>query len=298
MTAPRCVLVERPTELTELVARHATRKQVRFFLSSRGRSLEEVETRHAAFVEARRHVLGAVPADWRQATVTRAELDRFLFAPEDVVVVLGQDGLVANVAKYLDGQPVIGLDPAPGVHPGVLVRHPVEACADLVVAARSGRARVEERTMVAAATDDGRTLVALNEVFVGHVSHQSARYVLGALGRTERQSSSGVIACTGTGATGWAASIARERAPGEVPGVPGAAEPAVAFFVREAWPSPATGTSLTAGLLRGSEELEITCELGAGGVAFGDGIEDDRLELDWGQRLSVSVAERRLRLVV
>ena len=29
------------------------------------------------------------------------------------MVVVGQDGLVANVAKYLDGQPVIGVDTAP-----------------------------------------------------------------------------------------------------------------------------------------------------------------------------------------
>lgn len=29
-------------------------------------------------------------------------------APDDRIVVVGQDGLVANVANYLDGQPVIG----------------------------------------------------------------------------------------------------------------------------------------------------------------------------------------------
>ena len=37
-------------------------------------------------------------------------LARFLFEPGDVVIVVGQDGLVANVAKYLDGQPVIGIN--------------------------------------------------------------------------------------------------------------------------------------------------------------------------------------------
>ena len=64
-----------------------------------------------------------MPLTWRQARVERGDLDRFLFAPEDVVVVVGQDGLVANAAKYLAGQPVVGIDTDPGRNPGVLVRH-------------------------------------------------------------------------------------------------------------------------------------------------------------------------------
>ena len=135
---PRGVLVERPSEYAELLARHATHEQVRFFLEQRGRSLEEVMERHAALAATHRAVLGAVPADWRTATVLRGDLDRFLFEPGDVVLALGQDGLVANVAKYLDGQPVIGLNPDPA-HAGVLVRHPPEAAADLIARPRARR---------------------------------------------------------------------------------------------------------------------------------------------------------------
>jgi hypothetical protein len=36
------------------------------------------------------------------------DLDRFLFEPDDLIVVLGQDGLVTNVAKCLNEQPVSG----------------------------------------------------------------------------------------------------------------------------------------------------------------------------------------------
>jgi hypothetical protein len=34
-----------------------------------------------------------------------------------------------------------------------------------------------------------------------------------------------------------------------------------------------------------------------GGVLFGDGIEDDRVEFGWGTRVRVAPAEERLRLV-
>jgi hypothetical protein len=292
---PRCVLVQRPTEYDELLARHGTREQLRFFLGERGRTLEEVAERHERLAAALRDVLGAIPHDWRRATVERSELERFLFADDDVVVVIGQDGLVANVAKYLAGQPVIGLNPEPERWPGVLVPHPPGAAADLLGDVAAGRAAFEERTMVEARLDDGQRLLALNEVFLGHVSHQSARYALEVGGDREQQSSSGVLVTTGTGGTGWAASIARERR--SQLALPRPADPGLAFFVREAWPSTATGTRLTEGLLRDGAVLRLQSEMGEGGVVFGDGIESDRLPLDWGRRVHVTVARERLRLV-
>src|SRR5215210_6340735 len=148
---PRGVLVERPSEYEDLLARHATHEQVRFFLERRERSPEEVLERHASLAATHRAVLGAVPADWRTATVRRGDLDRFPFEPEDLVLALGQDGLVANVAKYLDGQPVIGLNPDPTV-----LGHPPEAAADLIADVQAQRARIAQRTMVEARLDDGQ----------------------------------------------------------------------------------------------------------------------------------------------
>ena len=290
---PRAVLVERPSEYDELLARHATHEQVRFFLAQRGREVEEVLERHATLAATHRAVLGAVPADWRAATVLRADLDRFLFEPDDVVLALGQDGLVANVAKYLDGQPVIGLNP--GIGQGVLVRHPPEAAGDLIADLTRGTARVEERTMARAALDDGQEVLALNEIFVGHATHQSARYTIALGDRRERQSSSGVIAATGTGATGWAASINRQLA--SPLALPAPADRELAFFVREAWPSSVTATTLTAGRIAAAQNLTIVCELGEGGTVFGDGIEADRVAVDWGQRIEIGAASRTLRLV-
>jgi hypothetical protein len=153
---------------------------------------------------------------------------------------------------------------------------------------------VEERTMVAARTDDGQKLLALNEIYVGNRTHQSARYRLASPeGLEERQSSSGLLIGTGTGSTGWCRSAWQER--GSLLRLPSPAEPALCWFVREAWPSPATGTSCTEGLLTATDHLTITAE--ADLVIFGDGIESDTLTITWGQRLEVSVADIHLNLV-
>jgi NAD kinase len=295
--APRAVLVHRRTELEELLARHGTRQQAAFFLRTRGRSLEEVDERHLADQAALTAVAGAIPFDWRRGRVERADLDRFLFAPDDIVVVVGQDGLVANVAKYLAGQPVIGIDPDPSRNPGVLVPHPPDAAgALLAVASGDLDPHVQARAMVEARTDDGQTLTALNEIFLGHSSHQSARYRIQPSGsREERQSSSGILVGTGTGSTGWCRSVWLER--GSVVPLPGPEDPTLVWFVREAWPSPATGTEVTEGLLGAGEELRVVAETDRL-VLFGDGIETDSVFLTWGQGAVLRLSDRRLRLVV
>ncbi|MGW5331254.1 hypothetical protein [Streptomyces bauhiniae] len=292
--APRAVLVHRTTEYEELVARHGTHGQAAFFLSSRGRDIEEVAERHRRARRALAEVTAAVPLNWRQALLERADLDRFLFAPEDVVVVVGQDGLVANAAKYLDGQPVIGIDTDPGRNPGVLVRHRPRDAAALLASAQGA---VDELTMVEAVTDDTQRLVALNEIYLGAPGHQTARYRLGLdgdRGAVEAQASSGVLVGTGTGATGWLRSVWQERG-GTLP-LPAPTEDRLLWFVREAWPSPATGTSLVGGGLTASASLTLTVESDRL-IAFGDGIESDALQLTWGQTVRVGVCGRRLRLV-
>lgn len=297
--APRAVLVHRTTEYEELLARHGTHGQAAFFLSARGRSVEAVRERHERAHRALADVAGAVPLSWRQTRVERADLDRFLFGPEDVIVVVGQDGLVANAAKYLTGQPVIGIDADPGRNAGVLVRHRAAQARRLLPYAAGDGATVDELTMVEAVTDDAQRLLALNEIYVGPPGHQTARYTLGLDGarvppEPEAQASSGVLVGTGTGATGWLRSLWEQRS--SALALPAPADARLAWFVREAWPSPTTGTSRVEGLLDAGQGLRLTVESDRL-VAFGDGVESDALHLTWGQTIRLTTAETRLRLV-
>jgi len=291
---PRAVFVTRETDYELLIAHHATRGQARFFLETRGQKLEDVEARHDRFQAVLGTARGSVPADWRQTLVTRADLDRFLFAPDDVVVAVGQDGLVANVAKYLNGQPVLGVNPAPDLYDGVLVRVGIGRLAKLLAASAAGDVRMESRTMVQAELDAGETLLALNEIFVGHRSHQSARYRIEAEGKMEDHSSSGLIVASGTGSTGWARSIMEAT---HLELALGREEHAVGFWVREPFPSVATATSLRAGKIT-ENPLTITSRMNEGGVIFADGIEQDFIAFDWGRQVRLAPASRALHLVV
>jgi hypothetical protein len=289
----RAVLVHRRTELDELLWRHGTLGQAAFFLKSRGRAVEEVEERHAAVTAAIAAVSAAIPADWRRGTVERADLPRFGFDPEDIVIAVGQDGLVANLAKYLDGQPVVGINPEPDRNPGVLVPHPPSSAARLL--RTTELTPVTELTMVQADTDDGQRLTALNELYIGQPTHQTARYALALPdGAAEDQASSGLIVSTGTGATGWCRSAWLERRSSLTR--PSPAERRLAWFVREAWPSPATGTTRTEGELAAGQALTLSVESDRL-VIFGDGIEADAIELSWGQSARIALSTKTLRIL-
>lgn len=292
-STPRAVLVHRRTDYEELLAAHGTRGQAEFFLRTRDQRIGPVLDRHRRIGESLARVSAQVPSTWRRAKVERAELAGFVFEPGDVVIVAGPDGLVANAGRYLDGQPVLGVNPDPHSIGGVLVTLAVADVADRLREVARGTAAVLERTMVQATLDDGQQLVALNEIFAGHRSHQSARYRLLVADRAEEQSSSGVLVGTGTGATGWLASLDHDR--GGPVRLPGPGDPELAWYVREAWPSATTGTRLTAGSLATGEEIRLVARTDL--VCFADGMEIDALTVGHGRELTLRVARRRLRTV-
>ena len=292
--SPRVVLVSRQTEYASLLAAHGTRGQAAFFLDSRGQSIDDVEARDrlqdTAITEAKR----AIPSDWSLAHVMRDDLNRFLFFPNDIVVAIGQDGLVANLAKYLDGQPVLGISPDPDRTEGVLTPGRVGSLAGALPAVAARDVEMTLRSMVEAEIGEGLSLTALNELFIGHQSHQSARYIVKSGGAEEFQSSSGMIVATGTGLTGWAKSImaATHNAFDIAP-----TDPSAAFFAREPWPSRTSGTEISSGVLGADDPLKVLSQINDGGVIFADGIEQDFLPFNWGIEATIRVSDKKLHLV-
>jgi len=277
----KVVLVTRRTRLEELVVRHHSLAQAKFYIEHLGADFADYQREHEAYEAARHVTLDALVGHGRYQAIDRAFLPNFLFGPEDIVVTLGQDGLVANSFKYLDGHPVIGLNPEPARFDGVLLPF---APGDL-------------------------PLRAVNDFFIGPRSHSSARYEIALGGRHEIQSSSGVIVSTGFGSTAWfrsvvtgslgiAAALAGGRA------APVAYEPQpwdadrLQFAVREPFPSKTTQASLVYGQITARTPLQLRSLMAENGVIFSDGMEADHLTFTTGMEATIRLSQRQGRLVV
>lgn len=305
----RIIVVTKKTALEELLLRHHSRDQVRFFLDRRGTPFAEYEAADAAYRASERSVRGGLPADLPQETIGRELVANFLFRPTDLVIVIGPDGLVANTAKYLAGQPILAVNPDPKRIDGVLVRFRPEEIREITARMRRGNFRTDRITLATATTNDGQTLVAANDFIVGRRDTVSSRYSLTYRGATERQSSSGVLISTGLGSSGWMRSVVTgarlvAEALGSQPGSPTSIEvpfawdtPALLFAVREPFPSKYTGTSLVFGPVAQGESLVITSEMGDGGAIYSDGVLEDAIEWNAGTVVTIRVAATAAELV-
>jgi hypothetical protein len=304
--APRVVVVHRRTEMEQVVAGSGTLGQARFRAARRGRTLAEVEQGHSTQEQALQQVAAAIPPDWRRGEVERADLDRFVFGPEDVIVVVGQDGLVANVAKYVGAQPIVGVNPDPERIDGVLLPFGVDKARVAVRHVLEERAHFREVTLAEVVLSDGQRLLGFNDLFLGARTHVSARYTLQYERRTEAQSSSGIIVSTGAGSSGWLSSVftlARglTEATGGQPGQTWRLDwedPRLAFVVREPFISRHSAASMVAGFVSAETALEVESRMPSGGVIFSDGVEEDFLAFNAGTTARVHPAAQRARLVV
>src|SRR4051812_34454579 len=203
----KIVLVTRPTRLAELVVRFNTVSQARFYIEHQGADfrdyLKEDETYHHALVDTEK----LLARMGRVQTVDRAFLPNFIFAPEDTIVTLGQDGLVANTLKYLNGQPVVGVNPDPGRWDGKLLPFKTSHLKMVMPEVIARRRPTRTVTMARASLNNGQSMYAVNDLFIGPKSHASARYIIRSGEASESQSSSGVIVSTGLGSTGWLKSL-------------------------------------------------------------------------------------------
>ena len=308
-TETKLVLVTRRTRLDELVARFNTLRQAQFYVEHLGADFSDYLAEHQTYARARREVEAALGEFGRLQVIERAFLPNFLFGYDDVIVALGQDGLVANTLKYACERSVVGVNPDPKRWDGVLLPFAPRDLRQVLPDVFSGRRKTQEVAMARATLNDGQTLLAVNDFFVGPKSHVSARYQLRIGDKIETHSSSGIIVSTGLGSTGWLKSLLTgaaaitdalgQRAPVGQPYQPVPWNSDFLYFtVREPFPTRTTAASLVFGKITPETPMEVTSLMAEHGVIFSDGIEKDFLNFNSGTKAEIELAAQRGRLVV
>jgi len=304
----KIVLVTRRTRLEELVARYHTLAQARFYIEHLGAEFSDYLRENAAYSASLQVAVQALQSRGRYQIVERGYLPNFIFAADDIVVALGQDGLVANTMKYLSGQPLIGVNPDPGRWDGILLPFAADELADLLDQVASERRPVKSVTMAEARLSDGQSLRAVNDLFIGPRTHTSALYDIQLGERRESHSSSGIIVSTGLGSTAWMKSIVtgslqiakalqHKGAGHEYRPLPWDSGHLI-FAVREPFPSRSSAAELVYGTVTARQPLTLRSRMPENGVIFSDGMESDYLRFTAGLQASITVADCQGQLVI
>jgi hypothetical protein len=244
----------------------------------------------------------------------RSFLPNYLFRDSDVIICIGQDGLVANTLKYLNGQEVIAVNPDPERWDGKLLPFKIEQLESIIHRIINNDCDYKKVTLAEAITNDDQRMLAVNDLFIGPKGHTSAFYKVEYGGKSELQSSSGIIISTGFGSTGWLRSILygaggilssvsnkkelnkKESIPLDLKYEWGERE--LIYTVREPFPSQTTGTSMVMGQIDQQRQLRITSCMPENGVIFSDGIESDFINFNSGTVVNINVAPEQGCLVV
>jgi len=303
-TENKIVLVLRRTRMDELISRFNTEDQARFYVEHSGADFSDYQLEDRKYKQAVREAENILSRQGRVQVIDRTFLPNFIFGPNDTVVAIGQDGLVANVLKYLDGQQLIGVNPDIERWEGILLPFSVADLELITHEVFAQKRTVAEVTIAEARLNNGEKLSAVNDFFIGPKTHTSARYTIRTGDKIEQQSSSGIIVSTGLGSTGWLKSILA-GATGIASALAGrslkiSGKRSVAwdseylyFSIREPWPSRNTGAEITFGRVTREHPLIITSQMPENGIIFSDGIDSDFLRFNSGTEAMISIARRK-----
>ena len=304
----KIIAVIQKTRLENLIARYNTQGQAKFYIESHGGDFNDYISEHETYKNAVNSSLSILGRFGRVTTVEREYIPNFIFGENDLVVVIGRDGLMVNVMKYLTTQKLIGVNPDPKRWDGVLLPFSDKDLQQIVPETFKDIRPVKSVTLAYCKLSDGQIIYGVNDLFIGQRTHASARYRLSLEGKTEMQSSSGIIVSTGLGRTGWLKSIiAGAQGIGKFCGKE--ADYSISndfswnsdylyFTVREPFPSNSTGTDIIFGKISKNSDMIIESCMPENGIIFSDGIENDCLEFNSGTTASIGVSDRTGNLIM
>lgn len=302
----KVVLVIRKTRLEELIERFNTQAQAKFYIEHGGGDFSGYVLEHDAYRRSLETVRRSIEAGLKIQVMDRALVPTYLFSQHDVIVTLGQDGLVANTAKYVGGQPILAVNPDPDRFDGILLPFQPSDLRSQLDRTLAGNAHLRAVTLAEARLKDGQRLLAFNDFFIGSQTHVSARYRIRFGDKREDHSSSGIIVSTGAGSTGWLSSIFNETSGilaflGGQPVEPvrmGWNEERLLFVVREPFASRHSQAGIVAGAVLPNQPLAIESQMPTGGVIFSDGVEADHLQFNSGALANIRIAAEKANLVM
>ena len=298
LTDRKIVVVTRKTRLQELKEKYCTLGQAKFYLEHLGESFGDYEEESALYSASVTKSISYLKTIARVQQLERNVLSTYLFSPDDVIVVIGQDGLVANTLKYLNGQPVVAVNPIPSLYDGQLLPFLEAELGEVILQVINQSINSKAITMAEVNTNIGQTLLAVNDLFIGPKTHASARYLISVDNYQEEQSSSGVIISTGLGSTGWFKSV--------ITGASGIMNKPnhllkngfswnssfLYYSVREPFPSTNTKCNKIFGKITSQSKFSMSSKMAENGVIFSDGIEQDNLEFNAGTVANITLSSR------
>lgn len=302
----KIVVVTRKTRLQELIERFNTKSQAKFYIEHSGGDFADYLLEDDTYLKSLDEILRSLTFGLKVQVVDRMMIPTFLFTEQDLLVTIGQDGLVANCAKYALGCPVVAVNPDPNRFDGILLPFHPKDIRKVVESVLKNTAHYRDVTLALASLNDGQKLLAFNDLFIGIRTHLSARYIIKLNGASEPHSSSGIIVSTGAGATGWLSSVLNMAIGissflGGSKGNPISLnweDRKLIFAVREPFLSKYSKGDIVAGIIEEGKELILESLMPREGVIFSDGIEADYISFNSGGTAKIGVAPEKARLVI
>ena len=147
MIERKIVIVTRPTRLAGMVAQHATAGQAEFkmvapvwpapramaktiakqaladkqLVTDAEKDFSSLKDEDSSYTSIVSHLRSELADLAPVHVLDRQYLPTYVFGPDDIVLTVGQDGLVANTAKYALGRPIVAINPDPEHIDGVLL---------------------------------------------------------------------------------------------------------------------------------------------------------------------------------
>lgn len=299
------IIVKNKTRLEALVERFNTKAQAKFYIESLGGNFGDYELEHDRFYFALDTLQTLLTKLIKYKLIDRPYLPSYIFSEKNLIIVIGQDGLVANTAKYSNGLPIVAINPDEERYDGILLPFNISNCLAGIERVLTHQYTARTLHFAEARLNDGQRLLAFNDLFIGANSHISARYKIGYNHKIEEHSSSGIIVSTQAGSTGWLSSIFNMAY-----GITGIFEKGLSlnkpklrddellFVVREPFKSIRTQTGICAGKINQQHPLRIESYMPEKGVIFSDGIENDYLSFNSGATATIGLAKETANLVV